>query len=545
MSRALAVTSTSVAPAPVSGPMLAMTAAVGMATVLTTVLSNGNLVAAVAPVVLGAIGWFVWVAPLRTTLGLVMLLGFCADRPGDTDGHWASVLQPLGGLLFHNLNHTVPIDALKFSGVFALAGVLLVVRAYRTLTGRVQDSPGSLTLAPPMRWALGVGAVTACLLVAWGAIQGGDVQSAKVQVQAYFQLLAVAYLFGVSMRGSRDYRWLGGVVVAGAVVKSLMALWVRATLPGAFPDNWGVMRELEYATNHGDSLLFTVALALLIGPLFHHPTRRQVSTFALVAPIVMAGVVANDRRVAWVQVGLVVLASFLMNPAADLTRAVRRLVASLAPLLVLYGAVGWFSPSRIFAPVGFVRNILQPERTDGSLDRSTLFRDVENFNLVQTFMSNPVLGTGFGHPFLQAVEGDALPDFTEYGFLPHNSVLGLWAFTGAVGFTGLMAPLVVGMLLAVRARARATTTPEAVWAVVVLGCFAAFVVHLWADIGFTEAPAIFLVGLALAVAGQLAVTTGDWPSSLFRVSHPGRDGVTGATPGGAIGHHAAIARGRI
>src|SRR2546426_2923314 len=36
---------------------------------------------------------------------------------------------------------------------------------------------------------------------------------------------------------------------------------------------------------------------------------------------------------------------------------------------------------------------------DSDIDRSTWFRDVENFNLVHTFRQHPVLGTGFGHPF--------------------------------------------------------------------------------------------------------------------------------------------------
>ena len=127
-------------------------------------------------------------------------------------------------------------------------------------------------------------------------------------------------------------------------------------------------------------------------------------------------------------------------------------------------------------------------------------------------MPNPVVGSGFGHPFVQAVQGDALPDFTDYEFLPHNSMLSLWAFTGLAGFTGIFGVVVVGALLAVRARAAAATIDQAIAAVAVVGTLGAYVVHLWADIGFTEAPTIFLVGLALAMAGQLAVATGDWPA---------------------------------
>lgn len=506
----------------------ALTAALAIATVGVAIVSNGNLVASVAPVAAAALLWAIWVAPLRTTLGVAMFLGLAADRPGDTEGLWSSPVVVVGGLLFHNLNHVVGIEALKFSGVFALAGLLLVVRLYRCLTGRAEDTPGSLPLAPPMRWALGIALVTVALLVGVGVVRGGDVEAAKVQVQAFLQLLAVAYLFGVSLRGTVDYRWLGRVIVAAASVKALMALWVRATMPASYPNRWGVLTEMEYATNHGDSLVFVCAVAVLLGPLFHQPTRRQLTTFFLVTPLIIAGLVANDRRIAWVQLGLVVVACLLMNPRSVPSRRLARALVLASPLLLAYTAVGWSSASRLFTPVSFVRNIVQPERSDGSLDRSTLFRDVENFNLVQTFMPNPVVGSGFGHPFVQAVQGDDLSDFTDYEFLPHNSLLALWAFTGLAGFTGIFGVVMVGALLAVRARAAAATTDQAIAAVAVVGCLGAYVVHLWADIGFTEAPTIFLVGLALAMAGQLAVATGDWPAGRpLRVPAPSDRTVAG------------------
>ena len=142
-----------------------------------------------------------------------------------------------------------------------------------------------------------------------------------------------------------------------------------------------------------------------------------------------------------------------------------------------------------------------------------MFRDIENFNLVHTFIGNPVLGTGFGHPFVVAVDSDSLAGFLEYHFLPHNSLVGLWAFTGAAGFSGLFLIVIVGLLLAARAHARARNSDQAITAAAVVGTLVAYIVHLWADIGFTEAPTIFVVGLAIAMAGQLAVATGEWPQA--------------------------------
>lgn len=491
---------------------LALTTALGMATVAAALLSNGSVIAAIAPVLLALALWLIWQAPLRVTLGVVMFAALAVDRPGDADGRWASPLNTVGGMLFQNLNHVIGIEALKFSGVFAVVALLLVVRVYRRLTGRARDTAGSLQPAAPLMWSLAVALITIVTIVLFGMVRGGDIQMAKIQVQAFLQLMAVAYLFSVSLRGARDYRWIGTLIVVAACIKAVMALWVRAVLPDGFPDQWGVMRELEYATNHGDSLLFACAVAALAGPLFHRPSRRHLTTVLLVSPLLLAGLIANDRRIAWVQVALVLAAFVVMNPASAPTRRLARTTVLLSPLLLVYLVVGWSSPSRIFAPVGFVRNLVQAERTDGSLDRSTLFRDVENFNLVHTFLGNPVLGTGFGHPFSMAVEGDALTEFKEYTYLPHNSMIGLWSFTGFVGFTGIFGTVVVSLLLALQAHARTRQTGEAVAAAAAVGCLFSYAIHLWADIGFSEAPTIFLVGLAMAIAGQTAVASGAWPA---------------------------------
>ena len=68
---------------------------------------------------------------------------------------------------------------------------------------------------------------------------------AKIQVQGYLQLLAAAYLFGVSLRGPRDYRIAGRLIVAAACIKAAMAVWIRFTLPSSYLTSDGVMTEMH------------------------------------------------------------------------------------------------------------------------------------------------------------------------------------------------------------------------------------------------------------------------------------------------------------
>jgi hypothetical protein len=441
--------------APGSQPVAALVPAVmmvvlGLATAVAALLTN-DVSGAVATLLMGGLLMAAWVAPLRVPLLVVMFVGLAVDRPGDAEGRWASPLITVGGLLFQNLNKVVGVEALKFSGVFLLLTCLLMVRGYRVLGGQVRDTQDSLRPAAPVVWGVVIAVLSIAFNVLAGWLRGGDIQMAKVQVQAFLQLLAVAYLFGVSLRGPRDYRLAGKVIVAAACIKACMAVWIRLTLPAAYPNRYGGMTEMEYATSHGDSLLFACAIAVLIAPL-------------------------------------------------------------MSPVILAYVLAGWSLPSRVFGPVHFVRNLVVDTRPDGSLDRSTLYRDAENYNLVYTFRSNPVIGSGFGQPFAQtAALDDISGGFREFAYLPHNSMLGLWAFTGAVGFTGILAPLVIALFLAARAHACASEPVHAIAATVSIACIGAYVLHLWGDIGFTEGHTIFLIGLAVAVAAQIATATGAWP----------------------------------
>jgi len=479
--------------------VIAITAA---ATVLLAVLTDGNLVAVLAPVLALAALWLIAVLPIRHTLLVVTFLGLALDKPGDSAGIWHSPLSPLGGLLLLNLNKTVNVAALSFSLLQLLLLGLLLLRFYRWALQMSGYERSGVWAGPPMVRSLLVSLATVVVVLAYGIARGGDVQMAKIQIQVFLPLLAVAYLMGVSLR-RQDYRALAIVIVAAACVKALIALWLRMTLPVVFGSGRG---EMEFATTHGDSMLFAVATVLLLAIYFERPIRRHAQLLMWVAPILFAGMWANNRRLVWAQFGVACAILLSMNLRSRLTRTLVRGVVYLLPVIVLYCVAGWNSGSKIFAPVKTIHSM-----TDSNVDRSTLYRDIENYNLVYTFQSNTILGTGLGHPFELAVALDDISGgFKEWRYLPHNSILGLWAFTGMLGFTGIFWAPVCGLLLAARSYRMTRSPEERIAASVAMGSFAVYFLHCWGDIGFTEQKSIFLVGPAIAIAGQLAITSGAW-----------------------------------
>ena len=308
----------------------------------------------------------------------------------------------------------------------------------------------------------------------------------------------MGYLFSVSLRGVRDYRMLGSVILAAAFSKSLIALWVKHSITIS-------MADPAYATTHGDSILFAGAAAIVIARFAEHPTRRNALLAMGMFPILVGAMVANNRRIAWVEIVASLAVVYVLGRR---TRIKQVLTVAAVPLALAYVAVGWNSTSSVFAPVRSLRTV-----GDADIDSSTLFRDLENFNLLATLKIRPIIGTGFGHEFDEPVTTPDLPSFREYRYMPHNSVLGLWGFTGWLGFTGLFASLVAAVFWAARSYRFAQLSDERAASLAVICISLIYLIQCWGDIGFSERNGVFLLGSALGVASRLAVSTGAWGSA--------------------------------
>jgi len=486
--------------------MLALLAFGSLGTVAATVLGNGNIVVALAPLVFATAAAFVWFLPLRVPIFVLMFVGLTIDSQGE--GPWDSPLAYLGMLLHVNLAKAIPGTGIPLPGVALLIAALLLIHLHRRIAGIRTDARTRVQPAGVMLQAMGVSLLAVFALCMLGLSGGGNMKMAKIQVQTYVLVLTMGYLCSTTLRGVRDYRIMGGIVIAAACVKALVAMYVAYVLAPV----------AEYATAHGDSLLFASAAVILIIRFAEQPIGRHFAVCALVLPLLAGGMVANDRRLVWVEVLVPLSAYWIMSRRSQIKRYfVRGLLLSL-PLLILYVGAGWNSSSKIFGPVKTLRSV-----GDSEVDNSTLYRDLENFNLLMTLRMNMLSGSGFGQPFVEQVTLPNISFFEEYRYMPHNSVLGLWAFCGPFGFSGLTAALVVAIFLATRSYQNTAVPDERAAAMMVIAMILIWMVHCWGDIGFSERRSLWLVGPALAMAGQLAMSTGAWRvrTGRFRSSSPG------------------------
>jgi len=469
-------------------------------TVAAIVAGNGNLIVALAP-----IGVFVGLAlvrtlPLRIPLMAFAFLSLAIDAADE--GPWNSPLAGLGSLLHVNLAKAVPGTGVPFPGLMLAFAGLLLVHLHRCFAGVRTDIVGRQPAAVIQLQSLLASLVAVFALCALGRFHGGDMKMAKIQVQTFVLILFVAYLVATTFRSVADYRRLGVVIIAAACVKAIIAMYVIHIV---------VPADMSFATTHGDSLLFATATVLLVVQFAERPTARTAAVAVLLLPLLVHGMIDNDRRLVWVQILGALAVFWAMSRRSQLKRALVSLMLCSLPLLVAYVGAGWNSNKSIFKPVQTLRSV-----GDSQVDASTLYRDLENFNLLQTQKMNLLAGTGFGIPFIEVVKLPDISFFEEYRYMPHNSILGLWAFCGPFGFTALTFALVVSIYLAARSYNLARTSDERIAAFMVIGIITIYMVHCWGDIGFTERKAVYLLGPALALAGQLALSTGAWRDRTIR-----------------------------
>lgn len=485
----------------------------GLTTLVLVFIGNGNFGLALAPLGLGLLFLVVVRAPLRHSLLVFAFLCLVLENPGEVmaAGKWSSPLHVVGALLLAHINYTIPVKALFFSGVDLALVLFGGLWAFRRMTFSQIDVRGHIAPARPLRIAAFFGLGTILLIWAFGVARGGaDLGNSFWQVARVLYLPCVFLLFCAGLRGPSDGRSLGIALLVAALVRACMAIYVRHL----FPD----LEEVPHATIHADSMLFADAFLFVLVVFFERPTLRSVALLAGTLPILTWGMIANNRRLVWTEliIGLVVL--YFITPFTRLKRRIAQGVALSIPLIAIYLAVGWNSSGRAFAPVRTIRSIV-----DSKSDASTRWRDLENYNLAFTLRGNPLLGSGFGHPYEEVIHLPSIAGaYSLYRFVPHNSVLAAFSYGGMVGFFGMWLILPLGVFFAVRSYRFSTTARDRTAALTTVGVIVAYLVHCYGDMGLGTWTSVFTVAPALALVGKQAVATGAWPFATVALDASGR-----------------------
>lgn len=343
------------------------------------------------------------------------------------------------------------------------------------------------------------------LTVLWGVARGGSAYYSYYQLRSPVVALYTALVLACVVRTPADLRALAKTVLAAAMVRAFLAAYFYLT----YVRNQPLDPMPQYMTSHEDSLLFTAAVVISLAWAMARRSWAGWAWFGFVFVWLAAGMRANNRRLAWVELMAMLGFAYLLLPRGGLKRRINYAAMAAAPFLIIYISVGWGRGGAIFAPVRSISTILNEEK-----DLSTMARSEENLNLVWTYQKSPLLGLGWGNGYQEASSAftRGFVNFDLYPYLPHNSLLGIATFSGAVGIAGILLPLPIGAFLATRAYRRAKSPTERAAAMAALCYLPAWTMQAFGDIGFQSLTGGLLLAIALASANRLAAWTGAWPT---------------------------------
>ncbi len=369
--------------------------------------------------------------------------------------------------------------------------------------GRAQAG-AMLGRAKPVETAIWVTVATLMLWAIYGAFKGGSVVNMRLQLHICVMVMLSAVMQIYVFRTREHYRMLGKAILYAGIARALLIFVFYVTTLRYLKE------PMETITDHADTLLFVTCIAIVVANAIHSRSRNATRNAVLVTALMLFAIQLNGRRLAYVSlVGVVIIIFALMwNPA--MRRKTTRYLLSYGWIVALYVGIGWGHPTGIFKPIASLQSV------NDANNPSTQSRIMENLGLIVTLQTSPLVGTGFGHKYIEVSTVYSVGDkiFPEYRYVPHNSLLGLLAFTGGLGFVGIWTAFYVTGYFAARSYAFAKVPIDKTIAMVSLCEILIHTNQMWGDIGNGAFQGVALMSTAIAASSRISVLSGAWPAKL-------------------------------
>ncbi len=450
----------------------------------------GGAAPALAVVVLPLAYYYLFKAPFWVSGRMLVLLGLFIEPPAMVPGatYWVSPLKAADDTFYGTIKNLtgMPGGSMSF---FLVCTSIVLYRAYRKNPDPLRFTP-TMKLLRTLCISFTIGLVA---IEAWGMLRGGVIEPSFFQAIQILAIPIVTLALAYSLRGSEDLNALGNIIVNVAVARGLLVAYTYFVV--CLPQG---INPPEYCTTHGDSTTFAAAFLILVAHVIVDRKKRTLWRLGIIGTFILAAMVMNNRRLAFVCVGVGAMAMYLALPPSRTRRRLNRILLVAAPLLFVYLIAGEGTTHPIFAPARLAWSAL--EQKDLSADS----RDVENLNLVVTMAENPILGSGFGHEYTEVLKIYDISEFMPlYRYIPHNSILWLWTVAGLVGFVWLWILPLSAAYLGARAFRFADGQLERVAALVSVGIVSVWISANWGDVGLASETNVMIFAIGFAVAAKL------------------------------------------
>lgn len=312
--------------------------------------------------------------------------------------------------------------------------------------------------------------------------------------------LPVLYLLIVQLVDSRrQYVALMAVAFSGVFLHSLLALNYYRGLPAA------ERSELERLTEHSASIHIAALLVVLFSACAFAGCANRLRILAFVAAIPTVWVFALSQR----RSGAVALGVGVILVVIVLARIRPRSLKVVLPVLIVatttYLAAFWNTTGSLGFGAQAFKSVFAGEQLEQADQSSSLYRQIEAFDIWFTIRTAPFTGVGFGNPFYQPWPLPPLEGFEFRHYIPHNTFLWVWLKLGVVGFVAMLFLVARTIQLGARSVVRIGRGNDAVLMMGAVAYVVMYVVYSYVDIAWDARSMVFLA-IAAAWCGDYSST---------------------------------------
>jgi phosphate starvation-inducible membrane PsiE len=355
---------------------------------------------------------------------------------------------------------------------------------------------------PPMRRALLLVLGTVVAWFAYGMLRGGDFRCASWQTYLMLSMVLTAFTVAATFYTAEHYALLAKTLMAVAIYRAVMCwiMYFEYILPGKIDP------PPIHLTTHHDTVVWVTAIVILIVNALDARSTRVTLRNLLVMVLIAGAIQFNTRRLAWVSLTMALVVMYFLLPLGPVRRRAKRVVLALVPVVAIYAVVGWGSKASVVRPLQAFSSVTTEE------DDSTKARNCENLSLIATAHQNSVfLGTGWGHKYIELTNKYSIAEaFELWPYIPHNSILGLFAYTGVFGVAGFW--LAVPTAVFLNARVARLGSAASLRSAGVVGAAQIIVCgnQLYGDMGSFSPGTMYVLAVSYAMALRLPAVAGVW-----------------------------------
>jgi hypothetical protein len=327
-------------------------------------------------------------------------------------------------------------------------------------------------------------------------LAGGGIFNYAFWESRFLVAMVLTYILAVNtIRTKAHVRILTTIIMLGVGFSSIEGVWRKFALADA--GLLGPAKEVWYS--HDNTVTWAMLIMLVLAQMVFGGPRWQRMIGPWLLLITAFTMLVSERRAAYIAVILAFIA-FSMVLFVTKRRAFMIMVVPVLIASAVYLPMFWNNTGTLGQPARALRSISAPDPRDAM---SNAWRDLEAINVRATIASDPILGIGFGRPFLQIVTVPDISFFEFWNYESHHNILWVWMKTGAFGFT-LFFFIVTSAIARGVWLARTLKDPELrTLAIVAMSAVMTTCIFCYVDLGLTGSRIPISLGVMLGALGVL------------------------------------------